>query len=104
MRENNCFECLKNDLNSLYSLLGKNTYLKDDLMYIEKSYKTIEKIWKEQYDKIKAINYIMISEAPLFGEKQSYFQTGCLLLLRLHLLWYEDHILPLYHSHSLKIF
>ena len=73
MRENNCFECLKNDLNSLYSLLGKNTYLKDDLIYIEKSYKTIEKIWNEQYNKVKAINYIMISEAPLFGEKQSYF-------------------------------
>ena len=73
MRENNCFECLKNDLNSLYSLLGKNTYLKDDLIYIEKSYKTIEKIWNKQYNKVKAINYIMISEAPLFGEKQSYF-------------------------------
>ena len=73
MRENNCFECLKNDLNSLYSLLRKNTYLKDDLIYIEKSYKTIEKIWNKQYNKVKAINYIMISEAPLFGEKQSYF-------------------------------
>ena len=73
MRENNCFTFLKDDLNSLYSSLGKDRYLKDDLMYIEKSYKTIEKIWKEQYDKIKAINYIMISEAPLFGEKQSYF-------------------------------
>ena len=73
MRENNCFTFLKDDLNSLYSLLGKNTYLKDDLIYIEKSYKTIEKIWNEQYNKVKAINYIMISEAPLFGEKQSYF-------------------------------
>ena len=73
MRENNCLTFLKDDLNSLYSSLGKDRYLKDDLMYIEKSYKTIEKIWKEQYDKIKAINYIMISEAPLFGEKQSYF-------------------------------
>ena len=73
MRENNCFTFLKDDLNSLYSLLRKNTYLKDDLIYIEKSYKTIEKIWNEQYNKVKAINYIMISEAPLFGEKQSYF-------------------------------
>ena len=46
MRENNCFTFLKDDLNSLYSLLGKNTYLKDDLIYIEKSYKIIKKIWK----------------------------------------------------------
>ena len=47
MRENNCLTFLKDDLNSLYSLLGKDRYLKDDLIYIEKSYKTIEKIWKE---------------------------------------------------------
>ena len=51
MRENNCFTFLKDDLNSLYLSLGKDRYLKGDLMYIEKSYKTIEKIWKEQYDK-----------------------------------------------------
>ena len=46
MRENNCFTFLKDDLNSLYSLLGKDRYLKDDLIYIEKSYKAIEKYGK----------------------------------------------------------
>lgn len=34
MRENNCLTFLKDDLNSLYSSLGKDRYLKDDLMYM----------------------------------------------------------------------
>lgn len=64
---------LKEDLISLYKYLGEQNSLKKDLSYLEKSYKTVEKLWRQQYEAIKTINYIMLSEAPLFGDKQSYF-------------------------------
>lgn len=64
---------LRESLVLLYRHFGKANFLDKDCPYLEKAYKSIEKLWQQQYDSIKTINYIMLSEAPLFGDKQSYF-------------------------------
>ncbi|MDD3793442.1 MAG: hypothetical protein PHI37_01400 [Candidatus Gracilibacteria bacterium] len=44
------------------------------LEYLEDAFNCIEKLWWRNFDKIKKpIKYIMISEAPLYGEKFQYF-------------------------------
>jgi len=45
----------------------------NELNYLKNAFEFIEKLWEEQFKKIKEIKYIMISEAPLFGKEQKYF-------------------------------
>lgn len=73
MGNNDYWPCLKESLSTLYKRLEKSEFLDQDCPYLENSYKIIEKLWQQQYYSIKTINYIMLSEAPLFGDRQSYF-------------------------------
>lgn len=41
--------------------------------YLREAYIFTEKLWSEQLDNITDINFVMLSEAPLFGEKKNYF-------------------------------
>lgn len=44
----------------------------NDKKYLSDAFEEIEKIWISNYNKIKTINYVMLSEAPLWGESKSY--------------------------------
>ena len=46
-------------------------YIKDK-EYIHSAYNEIELLWDKQYTNVHSINYVMISEAPLWGDKKNY--------------------------------
>lgn len=53
-------------------------YLKLDISskeidYLKNAFLFTENLWEKQLSKINEINYIMISEAPLFGNEKKYF-------------------------------
>ncbi|MCP4763469.1 MAG: hypothetical protein GY870_16975, partial [archaeon] len=43
-----------------------------DEKYLSVAFKEIEKIWMQNYNEITKINYVMLSEAPLWGERKNY--------------------------------
>lgn len=45
----------------------------NELNYLKEAFTFTEKLWIEQFNKIEKINFVMISEAPLFGKEQKYF-------------------------------
>ncbi len=60
---------------TLYDIYRENRILdsfEQDEIYLKNAFEFTEKLWKEQFDKIEKINTILISEAPLFGDKQNY--------------------------------
>lgn len=66
------FSSLKN---ILYEFYGKNGLLdcfSTDILYLESAYTDIEQLWCDNLDSTRAINYLMIAEAPLWGKKKKY--------------------------------
>ena len=47
-------------------------YFEEDVIYLKNAFEVTEKLWDEQFNKIDRLKIIMISEAPLFGDIQSY--------------------------------
>ena len=43
-----------------------------DKEYLHSAYDEIESLWDKQYTNVHSINYVMISEAPLWGDKKNY--------------------------------
>jgi hypothetical protein len=67
------WDFLANELNTLYANnKASNNFLKDEL-YLRRAFFEIENYWLTQYNKIKNIKYVMISEAPLWGDNDAYF-------------------------------
>lgn len=51
-----------------------NLELKEnEIQYLKDAFEFTERLWLKQFEKIEKINFVMISEAPLFGDKQKYF-------------------------------
>lgn len=44
-----------------------------EIKYLKNAFSFTEELWKKQFEKIDKIKYVMISEAPLFGESKNYF-------------------------------
>jgi hypothetical protein len=61
----NCLKQLEN--------IGKT---EKEIKYLKEAYNFIEKLWNIQYDKIEKIKFVMISEAPLFGDDKHYFYNS----------------------------
>ncbi|MCM2287013.1 MAG: hypothetical protein NDI81_19720 [Desulfobacula sp.] len=66
------WDCLNKTLFDFYSQKKLDHYFLRDENYLSVAFKEIEKIWIHNYDKISTINYVMLSEAPLWGERKSY--------------------------------
>jgi hypothetical protein len=47
-------------------------HFKADEKYLSSAFEAIEKIWKHNYNQINSINYVMLSEAPLWGINKNY--------------------------------
>jgi hypothetical protein len=45
---------------------------KDNSRNLKKAFKEMTKIWLTNFDKIETVKYILIAEAPLWGESKSY--------------------------------
>ena len=45
---------------------------KKDTLYLNEAFQEMTKIWLSNFEKIDTVKYILIAEAPLWGESQSY--------------------------------
>ena len=63
----------KNFKDTLTSLYGKNSEKLDrDFNYLWDAFQHTEELWWENIREIGQVKYILIAEAPLYGEKRSY--------------------------------
>ncbi len=63
---------IENDLSKIYEKYELLESFEKDNKYLKSSFEKIERMWLDNYNQIESINIIMISEAPLFGEKENY--------------------------------
>ena len=63
----------KNFKDTLTSLYGKNSEKLDrDFNYLWDAFQHTEELWWENIREVGQVKYILIAEAPLYGEKRSY--------------------------------
>jgi hypothetical protein len=67
------FEKLESFIEELYFKYNLQEVFKRDLKYLKESYIEIEALWDTQFNIITKINYVLISEAPLWGYNKKYF-------------------------------
>ena len=59
-------------LKQYYIDKGLLEVFEEDEKYLSKSFNDIESIWTKNYNSIDKIKFVMISEAPLWGEKRKF--------------------------------
>ncbi len=60
-------------LKQFYATYGVLERFDEDVKYLEKAFIHIEKMWEAQIQSIKKINFVLLGEAPFYGEAKSYF-------------------------------
>lgn len=63
---------IQNALKKIYEDQKILEFFENDSKYLQKAFEKTEFLWKIQFDNIRDINYLMISEAPLFGDSERY--------------------------------
>ena len=63
---------LEKILQKYYSIKDFSDYYDIDKEYLRSAYDEIETLWDKQYKKIQLINYVMLSEAPAWGQNKNY--------------------------------
>lgn len=59
-------------IESFYANLGlANEFVKDNI-YLESAFNEINKIWIENFKNINRVKYLLIAEAPLWGQNKKY--------------------------------
>lgn len=66
----------KEVIKSFYDEKGLINYFEKDNNYLEKSFVEIMNLWLENLKKIETVNYIMIAEAPLWGDEKKYIYNS----------------------------
>lgn len=59
-------------IKSYYYNKGYEKDFKNDILYLQTSFDEIKTIWLKNIENIEKINYIMIAEAPLWGNSKKY--------------------------------
>lgn len=59
-------------LKEYYFKKGIDEYFERDEKYLSNAFDNIEYLWFEQYNEIDKINFVMFSEAPLWGKVHKY--------------------------------
>lgn len=62
----------KQIIESFYDSLGLANEFEKDNIYLESAFNEIKKIWIENFEKIDKVKYLLIAEAPLWGQKKKY--------------------------------
>lgn len=62
----------KEFIESFYTSLGRENDFEMDNKYLENAFRKINDIWIDNLDKIEEVKYLMIAEAPLWGENEEY--------------------------------
>jgi len=62
----------KQIIESFYNKLGlTNEFVKDNI-YLESAFNEINEIWLNNFQNIEKVKFLMIAEAPLWGQKKKY--------------------------------
>ena len=61
-----------NVLRSFYAKYGLGYFFDRDNQYLESAFNDITRLWVENLDQINEVRFIMIAEAPLWGQVQKY--------------------------------
>lgn len=64
---------LEQALSETYDTLHLDNHLAQDVSYLKRAYFKTERLWAKNFSRIKSVNVVMLSEAPLFGSKETYF-------------------------------
>ena len=75
-------------LKSLYSEWGKGDSFEKDENYLHEAFNFIEPLWGQQFNNITTINFVMISEAPRYGSKETYFYNPDAVFTSFF--WFDD--------------
>jgi hypothetical protein len=62
----------KKVLKTFYEQNGLVSKFDNDSIYLENAFNSINKIWQDNLDQIETVNYLMIAEAPLWGQVKKY--------------------------------
>lgn len=57
----------------LYDDLGKLKFVNEDIQYLKKALKEVEYIWDDILARTPSPKFVLLAEAPLYGETKSYF-------------------------------
>lgn len=66
------FQQNENILKKFYESHGITNHFVSDVKYLRKAFMEINSMWLEQYNAIDKINFLVIGEAPLWGETKKY--------------------------------
>lgn len=62
----------KKNLKTFYDRCGLSSKFDKDCVYLETAFNDINKIWFDNLYQIEKVNYLMIAEAPLWGQVKKY--------------------------------
>lgn len=62
----------KQIIESFYGSLGLSNEFKKDNIYLENAFNEINKIWIKNFKNIDKVKYLLIAEAPLWGQNKKY--------------------------------
>ncbi len=62
----------KQIIESFYNRLGLADKFENDNIYLENAFDEIKGTWIENLDKIDKVKYLLIAEAPLWGQKKKF--------------------------------
>jgi hypothetical protein len=62
-----------NPLRNLYENKNLHNSFDNDNAYLEQAFNDINQLWLENFAQIDEVNYLMIAEAPLWGQTGKYF-------------------------------
>lgn len=63
---------ISNSLLKIYTDLELRSSFEKDQKYLKHAFEITENLWEDQFLKIDDLKVVMLSEAPLFGEKKTY--------------------------------
>ena len=67
-------EYCKNEtiLKDFYLKNGLTSRFDNDNLYLENAFNEINRIWTENLNEIEKVNFVLIAEAPLWGQTRKY--------------------------------
>lgn len=64
---------IKTEVQVAYKAIGKGEQLYQDELYLMNAFERIESLWNCNFEKLQRVDYILISEAPLWQDRANYF-------------------------------
>jgi len=76
MKMNLKYQHNKQIIGSLYNHLGLANAFKKENSYLESAFQEINSVWFQNFNKMEKVNYLLIAEAPLWGNNKKYIYNS----------------------------